>query len=129
MGFVHFTTVLEIVQVVFGLIGVGLSSVALSRSIHTYRLITRLRIKNGRRIIAAAHVRGEALRLGAQMLIVMIGAISISLPPPELYMEYNLLVLIWAWKVGIVFLALLMLASTVGDAVDRRLLDEVTNHD
>jgi hypothetical protein len=95
---------------------------------HIYRLVARLGIQNGRRIIASAHVRSEAFRLGAQMVVVLTGGVALTLPAPEPFMELALIEMIWARKLGLAFVALLMLASSIGDAVDRRLLDEVSKH-
>lgn len=126
---IHPTTVLEMIQLVINGGGFALSLRHFVGTLHTYRYVQLAGIGNGRRIIAAGHVRSEALRLGAQgvlLLVAMIALLALPAPPAGIMPEKFLDWLLWR-KFGIAIVSLLMICQTLGDASDRKILDVITD--
>lgn len=119
------TTFLETIQTIINVLGLALSTYAFLDTIRTYREVQRRGIGNGRRIIAQSHVRAEGIRMLAQLVLVMTAMVSLYMPAPPAFMPYEVLqALVWR-KMLVTFVSVLLIAQTMGDIWDRRMLYEI----
>lgn len=122
----HPTTIIEIIQLMINLFGLGLSLHHFIGTLAIHRYVQIAGIGNGRRVIAAGHVRSESLRLGMQAMLMITALISfVLLPAPSEAMPSILTQWILWRKFTIGLLSILLIAQTLGDASDRKILDEI----
>lgn len=113
---------LELLQLVGALVGVVLNAYALIQARKDTDALRDSGINGSRKIVADGNVQQELIRLVVQVLLVVVGAASVILPPPSPDMPEMFLWSGYITRVVLLLITFLIAFKSVLDVKDRRTL-------